>query len=101
MTTCLLAYLQSVQFLKLLDSLNAGCLGSNHAQAGRISIVGVYAGFTNNFNIGAARLPLGACMRHDEQHGCQIISKLVCQRAAYAAIHALAWMAAIALTPCT
>ena len=26
-------------------------------QAGRISIIGVYAGFTNNFNIGVARLP--------------------------------------------
>ncbi len=37
-------------------------MGWGVRQAGRISIVGVYAGFTNKFNIGAAHSSLRSCL---------------------------------------
>jgi len=48
-------------------------MGWGLRQAGRISIVGVYAGFTNKFNIGAAHSSLRMCLFRD-------ISALCCLR---------------------
>jgi len=48
-------------------------MGWGLRQAGRISIVGVYAGFTNKFNIGAAHSSLRMCSFRD-------ISALCCLR---------------------
>ena len=48
-TNCIAAY------VTVLEHCCNTCALGFAAQAGRISIVGVYAGFTNNFNIGAAR----------------------------------------------